>query len=76
MDSDVEYYPKNLEDYSEEQGERFHQDIKVMQRRYHWRWDENMMVDYGWMLKRDAPQTESVKRKIPLRRSFECKNAL
>ena len=34
MDSYVEYFPKNLGDYSEEQGERFHQDIKAMQQRY------------------------------------------
>ena len=32
-----------------------------------------MMADYCWMLKRDAPQKESMKRKMPLRRSFECK---
>ena len=30
MDSHVEYFPENLGNYSEEQGERFHQDIKVM----------------------------------------------
>ena len=26
MDFHVEYFPENLGDYSEEQGERFHQD--------------------------------------------------
>ena len=31
IDSHVEYFPEYLGDYSEEQGERFHQDIKVMQ---------------------------------------------
>ena len=30
MDSHIEYFPENLEDYSEERGERFHQDIKVI----------------------------------------------
>ena len=39
MDSHVEYFPKNLEDYSEEQGERFHQDIKVVEQRYQGRWE-------------------------------------
>ena len=34
MDSYVEYFPENLRDYSEEQSERFHQDIKVMEQRY------------------------------------------
>ena len=46
MDSQVEYFPENLGDYIEEQDERFHQDIKVMEQRYQRRWDENMMVDY------------------------------
>ena len=39
MDSHVEYFPKNLEDYSEELGERFHQDIKVVEQRYQGRWE-------------------------------------
>ena len=73
MDSHDDYFPENLGDYSEEQGEGFNHDIKVMQQRYQGRWDENMMVDYCWMLNRDAPQKESIKRKMPLRRSFECK---
>ena len=63
MNPHVEYFPVNLRDYSEEQGERFHQGIKVMEQRYHGRWDENIMADYCWMLK----------RKMPLRRSFESK---
>ena len=29
MDSRVEYFPENLGDYSDEQGVRFHQDIKT-----------------------------------------------
>ena len=53
MDSRVEYFPENFADYSEEQGERFYLDIKVMKLRNQGRWDENMMADYCWMLKRD-----------------------
>ena len=34
MDFHVEYFPKNLGDYSEEQGEKLHKDIKVMEQRY------------------------------------------
>ena len=73
MDSQVEYFPENLGDYIEEHGESFHQDIKVMEQRYHERWDEKIVVDYYWMLKRDARQKKRIKRKMPLRRSFECK---
>ena len=46
LHSHLEHFPENLSDYSEEQGERFHQDIKEMERHYQGRWDENMMADF------------------------------
>ena len=39
-------FPDNLGDVSEEQGEKFHQDIKVMEDRYQGHWDSHMMSDY------------------------------
>ena len=33
LDSHIYYFPENLGDYSEEQGERFHQDIYNMEKR-------------------------------------------
>lgn len=51
----LDKFPDNLGDYSEEQGERFHQDLKVMEERYQGRWDCHMMADYCWTLKRDCP---------------------
>jgi hypothetical protein len=47
-------FPENLGDLSEEQGERFHQDIKRMEARYQGRWDAHMMADYCWNLMRDC----------------------
>ncbi|KAF2895048.1 hypothetical protein ILUMI_11126 [Ignelater luminosus] len=44
-------------DHSEEQGERFHQDLK-MERRYQGRWEVSIMADYSWMRKRD-PETQA-----------------
>ena len=35
LSSHLEQFPANLGDVSDEQGERFHQDIKVMEDRYH-----------------------------------------
>ena len=32
--SHLDYFPENLGDVSEEQGEQFHQDIKIMEERY------------------------------------------
>ena len=43
---------------SEEQGERFHQDIKTMEKRYQGRWNVNMKVDYCWCLLRDEKTYE------------------
>ena len=54
--SHLERFPDNLGDYSEEQGERFHQDIKTMEERYQGRWDQHMMPDYCWNLLRDCPK--------------------
>uniref|UniRef100_A0A1B6BZC3 Uncharacterized protein n=1 Tax=Clastoptera arizonana TaxID=38151 RepID=A0A1B6BZC3_9HEMI len=34
FNSHLDYFPENLGDFSEEQGERFHQDIKLMEKRY------------------------------------------
>ncbi|XP_043468037.1 coiled-coil domain-containing protein 18-like [Leptopilina heterotoma] len=73
FDSHRDRFPENLGDYNEEQGERFHQDLKEFERRYQERWDVNMMSDYCWMLKRDiVPGGTNLKRK-PLHRSFEDK---
>lgn len=55
LHSHLSDFPGNLGDVSEEQGERLHQDIKVMEERYLARWDSNNMADYFWSLKRDVP---------------------
>ena len=46
-------FPGNLGEVSDEQGERFHQDIAEMERRYQGRWDPSMLGDYCWSLLRD-----------------------
>ena len=48
-------FPQNLGGVSEELGERFHQDIKVMDERYQDRWSCSMMAYYCWSLMRDVP---------------------
>ena len=57
LHSHLDRFPDNLGCYSEEQGERFHQDIKVMEERYQGRWDTHMMADYCWSLQRDCPHS-------------------
>jgi len=55
LNSHLDYFPSNLGALSEEQGERFHQDISEMERRYQGCWDVSMMADYCWSLKRHNP---------------------
>lgn len=70
LHSHLDYFPENLGAVSKEQGERFHQDIKEMERRYQGRWNVNMMADYCWVLKREDAQDH--KRKST-KRSFHEK---
>ena len=56
LHSHLECFPENLGDFSEEQGERFHQDIKTLENCYQRRCDLHMMADYRWRLKKTAPK--------------------
>jgi len=44
-------FPENLSAVSDEQGERIHQDLKIMEVRYQGRWYVHMMADYCWSIK-------------------------
>lgn len=48
LHSHLDSYPESLGDVSEEQCERFLQDLKITEDRYHGRWDIHMMADYCW----------------------------
>jgi hypothetical protein len=56
--SHLDYFPPNLGAVSEEQAERFHQDLKDVEQRYQGRWDVYMMADYCWSVARDDPSKE------------------
>ncbi|XP_076043843.1 uncharacterized protein LOC143026937 [Oratosquilla oratoria] len=56
LDSHLDFFPENLGAVSDEQGERFHQDIASMEQRYQGFWNAGMLADYCWMLYRDDPQ--------------------
>jgi hypothetical protein len=69
--SQLDQFPENLGEVSEEQCERFHQDIKEMERRYQGRWSVSMMADYCWMLKRD--ECDITHKRKSGRRNFQSK---
>ncbi|UYV64310.1 hypothetical protein LAZ67_3000253 [Cordylochernes scorpioides] len=56
--SHLDFFPDNLGAVSDEHGERFHQDISSMEKRYQGKWSPAMLADYCWTLKRDLPQAK------------------
>ncbi|UYV81611.1 hypothetical protein LAZ67_20001704 [Cordylochernes scorpioides] len=56
LHSHLDKFPDNLGAYSDKQGERFHQDMKVVEERYQDVWDCHMMADYYCNLSRDLPE--------------------
>lgn len=48
LHSHLEHFKENMGKFSEEQGERFHQDMKEFEKNYQGHCDENMMADYVW----------------------------
>ena len=66
--SHLDRFPQNLGTVSDEQGKRFHQDLKTMEERYQGRWDKHMMAGYCWSIKRECSETvhkrKSYKRKF------------
>lgn len=67
--SHLENFPENVGAFSEEMGERFHQDIKQQERRYQGKLTVRMMADYAWSLKRNNNSPHH--RRKSLKRSFE-----
>ena len=55
--SHLDFFPQNLGDVSDEHGERFHQDISIMESRYKGKFTPNMMGDYCWTLQREKTST-------------------
>jgi len=62
LDSHLDFFPENLGSVSDEHGERFHQQIMTIEKRYKGKWIPSMLADYCWTLVRDTPAT-SYKRK-------------
>ncbi|GBN41206.1 hypothetical protein AVEN_65472-1 [Araneus ventricosus] len=55
LDSHLYFFPDNCGQVSDEQGERFHQDIANMEKRYQGNWSTGMLAEYCWTLVRDLP---------------------
>ncbi|UYV73081.1 hypothetical protein LAZ67_10001761 [Cordylochernes scorpioides] len=66
LHSHLDFFPDNLGAVSDEHGERFHQDISSMEKRYQGKWSSAMLADYCWTLKRDLPQANPIQANIAI----------
>lgn len=58
----LDFFPNNLGALSEEQGERFHQELKDYESRYVGKCSIGVLADYCWGLVRDSDTKENPKR--------------
>ena len=56
LHSHLDFFPENLGAVSDEQGERFHQDLKIFEDRHKGFWDAGMLGDYCWSILRETDQ--------------------
>ena len=54
--SQLDKFPNNLGALSDEQGERFHQDLMAVEKSYQDRSDRHVLADYCWSIKLDCPE--------------------
>ena len=54
LHSHLDFFPENCGAVSDEHGERFHQNISSMEKRYQGKWNTSMLADYCWTVTRDA----------------------
>ena len=65
----LDFFPSDLGEVGDEQGERFNQDISVIEERYQGRYDANMMGDFCWYLQRES-KSSSYKGKAKCAKHF------
>lgn len=63
LNSHLDFFPENCGDCSDEHGERFHQDIKEIEKRFKGKNIQHMLGEYCWSICRDTGPEEH-KRKI------------
>ena len=59
LHSHIDEFKDNMGDYSEKQGESFHQDVKLFEERYKGKYNESMMGNYLCNLVRESELTKN-----------------
>jgi len=62
----LDFFPDNLGAVSDEHGERFHQDISALEKRYQGQRGARMLSDYCLMMKRDVSDAKHRKKSTTL----------
>ena len=73
LHSHLDFFPENLGAVSDEHGERFHQEITTIEKRYQGKWIPTMLADYCRILKRETASTlykRNPENKQQIKRSF------
>jgi hypothetical protein len=65
----LDFFSDNCGAVSDKHGERFHQDISSVEKRYQVKWNCAMLADYRWTLARDAP-TMQYKRQTKRKKNY------
>ena len=58
LESHLDFFPENLGEVIDEQGEKIHQDIMAREKWYQGKWTSSMLVEYCWTVKRDVPDAK------------------
>jgi hypothetical protein len=66
MSQKINFFPDNLGTVSDEQGERFHQYISALEKRYQGQMSARMLSDYCWTMKRDVPDAKHRRKSTTL----------
>jgi hypothetical protein len=69
LHSHLYFFPKNLGTVSDEHGERFHQDISNIEKRYAGKWSQHVLADDCWNLTEEISVASY--RRMSSERSFK-----
>ena len=68
MHSHLDFFSENMGAVSNEHGERFHQDIATIEKRFKSKWSKNASADYCWNLITDEANAHH--HRVCKRKSF------
>jgi len=56
LNSHLDFLPQNLEEFSDEHGERFHEDIFIIEKQFMGRWTCGILAEYCLSIVTENPQ--------------------